>query len=226
METRTCKVCGEAKLFARGTWVWSTKNGATGNICYACYNARRHARYHSDAEFRARLIKDNIAREMSKQTANPAYKEQRQKKSREFLKAKRHTDEAYAEKYRLRNKAWNAKKISDEVWVAKRSATAKIRVKKAYAESAQVRFAAYMLARKRALAKITRTPPWLTSEDHALIEAKYAISKWLSDVVGIKYNVDHIIPLRGKLVSGLHVPDNLCVIPAALNFKKNNKWEP
>lgn len=226
METRTCKVCEEAKPFARGTWVWSTKNGATGNICYACYNARRHAKYHSDTEFRAGLIKDSVAREMSKQATNTAYKEQRQKKSREFIKTKRHTDEAYAEKYRLRNKAWNTKKISDEVWVAKRNDAAKARIRKAYVASPQMRFMAYMAAQKRNLAKLTRTPAWLTIEGIALIEAKYAMSKWLSDVVGVKYNVDHIIPLRGKLVSGLHVPDNLCIIPAALNFKKNNKWEP
>ncbi len=43
---------------------------------------------------------------------------------------------------------------------------------------------------------------------------------------GIKWHVDHVIPLRGKLVSGLHVWNNLQVIPAVVNVRKNNAFVP
>lgn len=75
-------------------------------------------------------------------------------------------------------------------------------------------------------ARKTRLPNWLTAVDFKSIESKYAIAKWLTEVVGINYHVDHIVPLQGKLVSGLHVPSNLAVVQAQSNLSKGNKWVP
>ena len=77
------------------------------------------------------------------------------------------------------------------------------------------------LAAGRRNAKSMRTPPW---SDLAAIEAIYRDCERISAETGIPHHVDHDVPLRGKLVSGLHVPLNLKIIPAAENLKKKNKF--
>ena len=77
--------------------------------------------------------------------------------------------------------------------------------------------------RKRQAAKLQRVPKWLTERDFKVIQAFYSIAAMLERENGIPYHVDHIIPLQGKKVSGLHVPSNIQVIPALENVKKSNK---
>jgi len=78
-------------------------------------------------------------------------------------------------------------------------------------------------ASKRAT-KLKRVPCWLTKQDFENIKQIYLEAKQLSDKEGKKYHVDHIIPLRGKYVSGLHVPENLRILLAEENMAKSNKF--
>ena len=78
------------------------------------------------------------------------------------------------------------------------------------------------LQAKRKSVILQRTPSW-DPEAH-LIVAKYQLANMLSQASGTPYHVDHIIPLQGKNVSGLHVFSNLRVIPGAENVKKSNKY--
>lgn len=65
------------------------------------------------------------------------------------------------------------------------------------------------------------TPKWA---DNNAIKEFYITAQKLSKETGIPHEVDHIIPLQGKLVSGLHVPTNLQVITEFENISKNNKF--
>ena len=69
-----------------------------------------------------------------------------------------------------------------------------------------------------------RTPAWLTVEDFEMMEVIYACAQWMTESTGVLHHVDHEIPLKGRRVSGLHVPSNLQVIPASENLRKNNSW--
>lgn len=73
---------------------------------------------------------------------------------------------------------------------------------------------------KRKAIKKRATPPWLTEEHYMEIRLYYKQAQELTKNTGIKHEVDHIVPLQGKNVRGLHVPWNLQVITA----KENNKW--
>jgi hypothetical protein len=75
---------------------------------------------------------------------------------------------------------------------------------------------------KRRTAKMQRTPAWLTAIDHERIENEYKLAALLAKVTGSPWHVDHIIPLQGKMVSGLHVPSNLRAIPGIENVVKAN----
>lgn len=69
--------------------------------------------------------------------------------------------------------------------------------------------------------KLQRTPKWA---DLKVIRKIYDTSTWITKVTGIEHHVDHIIPMRGKLVSGLHVAENLRVLPGPENLAKGSKF--
>lgn len=78
------------------------------------------------------------------------------------------------------------------------------------------------MARKSA--KLKRTPNWLTEFDLLKIKCLYQLAAMRSRESGQTWHVDHIIPLQGEFVSGLHVPNNLQVIPAIENMRKSNHY--
>ena len=75
---------------------------------------------------------------------------------------------------------------------------------------------------RRNAAKILATPAWA---NHGAIVRHYANARYLSSVTGHLHHVDHIIPLRSKTVCGLHVENNLRVVPHFINTRKGNRLE-
>lgn len=78
--------------------------------------------------------------------------------------------------------------------------------------------------RKRQADKLNRTPKWLTEDHNKQIEAFYIAARIMSQELGGKFEVDHIVPLKGETVSGLHVPWNLQVVTERENRVKNNRF--
>ena len=64
------------------------------------------------------------------------------------------------------------------------------------------------------------TPKWA---DLAAIKQLYLERARISKESGVEYHVDHIVPLQGKIVCGLHVHYNLQILMAAENLRKHNR---
>lgn len=76
--------------------------------------------------------------------------------------------------------------------------------------------------RARDAKKIQATPAWLTPHDFDMIAMFYEAAADQKQY-GLTCHVDHIVPLQGKEVCGLHVPWNLQVLPASENIRKGNR---
>jgi hypothetical protein len=76
-------------------------------------------------------------------------------------------------------------------------------------------------AAERYAAEMAATPGWLNDEQKAQILAIYRDAASRDTL----HHVDHIVPIKGNAVCGLHVPWNLRVIPAAENLSKGNRFK-
>lgn len=75
---------------------------------------------------------------------------------------------------------------------------------------------------KRAL----RIPGWYSEADEVVHRELRRMQQYLKEATGQMYHVDHVVPLCGTNVSGLHVKENWALIPAQANMIKGNSFDP
>ncbi len=78
-------------------------------------------------------------------------------------------------------------------------------------------------AAKARAARLNATPAWANG---FFIKEIYHLAKLRAKIFGGKWHVDHIVPLRSKIVCGLHCEANLQILPAASNLQKSNCYWP
>jgi len=123
-------------------------------------------------------------------------------KTKAYGKANRHITRKASKKYYYKNR---------EAAIQRKLDWCKNNPEKAAATAAEYR------ARKN-----KATPAWLSEEHKEQILTVYEHARECEVLTGDKYHVDHIVPLKGENISGLHVPWNLQVLPADLNIAKSN----
>jgi hypothetical protein len=133
----------------------------------------------------------------------------------------------HREKYRLRSKQWQQE--NKDLANQKLKEWRKNNPEKAKAISDKQRKIRYsqilvLNANRRAM-KINATPNWLTAVHKAQIQEMYDVAIAKTMQLGIKHDVDHIVPLLHNSVSGLHVPWNLQVLTASENRQKSNHFK-
>lgn len=221
-DAKKCSKCGEVKPLEQ----FSKSRGKPGTVCKLCNAQYQKEYYQKNAE-------KVIARTSAYNKLNAAEVAERQRlwylKNAEKVRVRgleyRSKPEVVArEKERLKN--WYAER-SEQIQAKRKarldnSAEAKKALdeyQQAYYKANPHKFTAKVA--KRRTRKLQATPVWA---DLKAIDAVYAVAAYMTEITGIKHEVDHIIPLVNKDVCGLHVANNLQVIPRFDNRSKANKF--
>lgn len=134
--------------------------------------------------------------------SDPEFQARRKKNWAHFYEANK---EELKEKHRDRLKSYHESMKDDPSYKARRKQNLK-----RYDQSGKRK----AVTAKRRAAIIQRTPPWADQK---------AISKFYQDCPP-GHEVDHIVPLQGKNVCGLHALENLQYLPISANRKKSNHF--
>lgn len=199
---KTCTKCKETKPLEEYYTCKKTKSGKR-SACKSCYEKDRKGYYQKNPE------KVEESKRKYYQKNLDLVKRRAKKWARENPKKKREN-----------GRKW-AKENSDTVSKWRKENPEKVREYRKKWRKANPEKCTALLAKRRAR-KLQATPHWLTEYQHKQIELKYWISQFLTDCTGIQHHVDHIHPLQGENICGLHVPENLQILTAKENMSKSN----
>lgn len=140
-------------------------------------------------------------------------------KNPEKTKEYAHNASKYQAKYYENNRA---KMLAKDAAYRKKHPEKRAKVKAAWVRKNRAHCCAVNARRRADL--VRRTPIWLSDSDCDKINSFYLEARRLTGETGEQHHVDHILPLRGDKVSGLHVPGNLQVLTASENRAKKNLY--
>lgn len=222
--TKTCRKCRTDKDLSHFYKRSDSKLGVSG-ICIPCdradvkirteKNKEKRLAYNMEYHYRNREQVLSVMRE--RRTRNV---EKYKQNCREWY----YSNKEYALKCRAEYIKNNREKISIAAKLYRENNIDKIKARtKKYRQENSDKVNA-RISRRR-YNQMHRTPKWLAQNDFNLIAEFYTKARDLSISTGIKHHVDHIVPLQGKEVSGLHVPWNLQILTAEENIKKSNTFK-
>lgn len=201
---KCCRMCGECKPISEFN---SNGQGYLAPYCKPCHVIYKREWKHKN-------------RESVNAAAMRRYYEDKEKfleRKRRYYKNNRRQSYEQARNWR-RNNHERAKANQRRYYDENKELYAESARK--YARTSKGRAALLFNNNKRRAAKLQATPVWADEKAISIIYRKAAILR----SHGEDMHVDHIIPLQGKTVCGLHVAENLIIIPAAENIRKRNKF--
>jgi 5-methylcytosine-specific restriction endonuclease McrA len=92
-----------------------------------------------------------------------------------------------------------------------------------YVRRPDVRLRSKKSKAKRKAAKRMAVPNWFGELDSLVWQEAYDLCKLREKATGIKWEVDHMIPISCNSATGMHVWNNCQVIPAIMNREKSNR---
>lgn len=219
MDKRVCLSRKEARKSGASHYFTGVacKNGhmcerlTKSKTCVECNRERALRNYH-DTPGEIRVSRRRLSYERNKQSELEGMKRYDRENSEKIARIKSDWARDNRDKVRATNAAYYSKE--------KETVSARC---KSYRQNNNERYNS--LAAKRRAQKGNATPSWLTPEHHGQMLKFYEEAARLTRETGVIHHVDHIVPLQGRNICGLHVPWNLRVITMAENCSKGNRFD-